>query len=114
VEIEDYRFGQVVVGGQAFSSDVIVYGDRVRASWWRKEGHRLDQADLEEVVAAKPQHLVIGTGYYGQMAVPPETLAYIEEQGIQAHVAPTSDAVALFNRLQKDAAAVVAALHLTC
>jgi hypothetical protein len=114
VEIEQYHFGRIVIGGQAFTSDVIVYPDRVAASWWRKEGHRLDRCDLGEIVAAQPRHLVIGTGYHGRMAVPQETLGYLEAQGIVAHVAPTSEAVALFNRLQREAAAVVAALHLTC
>ncbi len=57
---------------------------------------------------------MIGTGYYGHMQVPEETLASLRTAGVEVRVSKTSEAVAEFNRLQKDDARIVAAPHLTC
>ena len=70
--------------------------------------------DLAEVLAAPPRVLVIGTGYYGRMAVPQETLAALRARGIEAHVSQTGEAVDEFNRLARECADIVAAFHLTC
>ncbi len=56
--IEKYDFGEIRVDGEEYHRDVIIYPEdahgsqRVDASWWRKEGHRLDKTDLDEVVMA--------------------------------------------------------------
>ncbi len=64
---------------------------------------------------ARPDTLVVGTGYYGNMVVPEETLEYVRSQGIEIVAARTSEAVDTFNKFQSDPKRkVVAALHLTC
>ncbi len=112
--IEEYSFGRIRVAGKAYTSDVIIYPDRVDSSWWREDGHCLVPEDLAEVLLDPPSVLVIGTGYFGRMAVPDETLADLRGRGIHALAAPTKNAVEEFNRLQRQRARVVAALHLTC
>jgi hypothetical protein len=112
--IEKYGFGQIRIDGKEYSRDVIIYPEaRVDGSWWRREGHRLDEADLGDVVKAKPEVLVVGTGYYGQMKVPPETLDFLNSLGIEVQAAETKEACKRYNEL-KDIRKVVAALHLTC
>ena len=112
--IEHYEFGRIVIDGKSYSSDVIVYPERVDADWWREEGHRLSPVDLWEVVQFKPEILVVGTGYSGVMDVPQETLDYLRKQGIQVVVQRTSSAWKTYNRLAAEGRKVVAALHLTC
>ncbi len=114
MEISDYRFGSIEVDGRRYTRDLIITPQGVQEGWWRKEGHRLDREDLSAVLAARPQALVVGTGYYGRMAIPGETQAFLKEQGIALHAAPTGEAVQTFNALQKKCARVVAALHLSC
>jgi hypothetical protein len=117
--IEKYDFGILRVDGMEYRHDVILYpegsgrGERVQANWWRQEGHRLDKADLEEVVKAKPEMLVVGTGYYGSMQVPPETIDFLNRLGIEVCAEPTQQACRRYNEV-KDIRKVVAALHLTC
>ena len=60
-----YRFGEIEIEGRVYTSDVIITPDHVVDTWWRKEGHRLAVADLGDVVAAKPDIVVVGTGYLG-------------------------------------------------
>lgn len=114
MKITDYSFGKIDIDGRAYTSDVIIYPQRVDSSWWRNEGHRLQIKDLHDVVEAKPEVVVIGTGYFGRMDVPDQTRTFLESHGIQVHSARTSEAVKLFNKLQQDAATIVATLHLTC
>jgi len=113
VKIEHYSFGNITIDGKGYTSDVIIYRERVDSSWWRKEGHNLHLEDLKDIVEAKPDILVIGTGAYGVMRVSKEIVAHLESKGIKVHALKTGDAVDLFNKLQKDNL-VIGALHLTC
>jgi hypothetical protein len=114
VNIDDYQFGCIVIGGKSYTSDVIVFPDRVKEGWWRNEGHELCPADLWEVVQEKPEVLVVGTGKSGLMRVLPKTEEYLEQQGIRLQVERTAQACQTFNRLSRSGEKVVAALHLTC
>lgn len=118
MKIEHYSFGRITIDGKIYSSDVIIYpaDRRVDPSWWRKEGHLLQPDDLIDIIAARPDILIIGTGYSGVMVVPRETIDYVGERGIELHVEKTSKAVELFNRLQSERPdkVIIAALHLTC
>jgi len=111
--IESYTFGRITIEGQAYTSDVLIYPHYVEAHWWRKEGHRLQPVDLEEVVREKPEVLVVGTGYFSHMKVPPETSDYLQSQGIEVIAQRTQEASQTYNRLSRGRK-VVAALHLTC
>ena len=114
MHIDHYRFGQIDIEGQSYDADVIVFPKHVQARWWRQEGHRLALEDLATVLAERPEVLVVGTGYYGRMQVPDETLDGLRRAGIDVRVADTGAAVEAFNRLQRQFARSVAALHLTC
>jgi len=129
--IEDYRFGRIVIDGQSYSRDVIIYPDHVDGAWWRKEGHRLAPEDLPELLrlpphdssgglsphgssgGQPPEVLVVGQGNPGLMAVPPETRKRFEAVGITVIVEPTPRACETYNRLRQSKR-TVAALHLTC
>jgi hypothetical protein len=113
MRITSYSFGSITVDGRTYTSDVIIYPGRVEASWWRKEGHSLQPVDLEGVVRAKPDLLIVGTGSSGMMRVPGETIGFLESRGIEIQVASTTRAVELFNNAPQGKT-VVAALHLTC
>jgi hypothetical protein len=114
MNISGYRFGTIEIDGRTYTSDVIITPERVIDAWWRQQGHALSVVDLEDVMAARPDVLVVGTGYFGRMSVSPETRRYLEGQGIQVRDTRTSEAVHDLNELQKERGRVVAALHLTC
>jgi hypothetical protein len=91
----------------------IIQGD-VKDNWWRKEGHRLNAADISDILSAKPDVLVIGTGYAGNMRVPVSLRTAIEGQDIKVIVEKTSEATKTFNRLFTQGKDVAGAFHLTC
>jgi hypothetical protein len=113
MHIEEYSFGRMVIAGKTYTSDVIVYPDRVDPSWWRKEGHYLQKEDLMDIVNAAPDIVIIGRGNWGVMEVAKETLGFLESKGIKAYAEKTSKAVELFNAQPKDRK-VIGAFHLTC
>ncbi|MEM0350743.1 MAG: Mth938-like domain-containing protein [Archaeoglobaceae archaeon] len=109
--IESYEFGKMRIAGKVYTSDLIIFPDRIMTNWWRKEGHRLSVEDLTEVLKFKPEILIVGTGYYGRMEVPEETKKFLEKNGIELVYAPTGEAVKIFNETSKKK---VGAFHLTC
>jgi len=111
--IKSYDFGRIVINGRDFGSDVVIFPDRVKANWWRKEGHILSVDDVKQIVDAKPEVLVVGTGYSGLMKIPPQTERYVKSSGIELIAAKTEKACKIYNELSKSRR-VVAAFHLTC
>jgi hypothetical protein len=112
--IDSYDFGQIVIDGRRYTSDVIVFPDRVKADWWRKEGHQLHVEDIKEALKEKLDVLVVGTGYSGLVKVLPETEKYVRSRGVELIVQRTGEAYKTFNRFVQSGKRVVAALHLTC
>ncbi len=113
MKIGRYSFGRITIGGRVFTNDVIILPDRVLSPWWRREGHRLCVDDLPEAIAANPEIILIGTGYYASMKVPAEVMKTLTKRGIDVRVMTTADAAEAFNGLHPDRH-VVACLHLSC
>ena len=110
--IEHYAFGKIVVDGKTYTSDVIVFKDRVKDNWWRKEGHRVCLEDIEDILVAKPEVVIFGTGAYGRVVVEKEVIEKLKQIGAEVIVEETAKAVEKFNKLQGKN--VVLAAHLTC
>lgn len=111
MRITNYSFGSITIDGTTYRTDVIIYPDRVESSWWRKEGHSLSIDDLKDVISAKPETLIIGTGAYGVMNVPESTIKYLKAKGISIYIARTEEAIKIFNSSK---GRTIACLHLTC
>ena len=111
--IDSYQFGEIVINGKKYTSDVIIFPDRVRDNWWRKTGHQLRLGDIAEVLTESPEVLVVGTGASGLVEVLPETRQAAQAQGIKLITEPTDKACRTYNQLSQSQRAV-AALHLTC
>jgi hypothetical protein len=111
--IESYSFGRIVIDKKLYTTDVIVFPDRVEDKWWRKKGHKVYLADIGEIFKENPETLVVGTGYIGRMKVLPETKKRIESAGVQIVIEKTREACKTYNQLSKSKK-TVAALHITC
>jgi hypothetical protein len=111
--IDSYKFGEIVIDGKRYTSDLIILPGRVREGWWRSEGHKLRPEDLKEVLAERPEVLVVGMGASGLMAVLPETKRLLDSQGVRLIAEDTSRACQTYNQLS-GTQKVAAAFHLTC
>ena len=113
-KVDSYGFGEMVVDGRRYTSDLIIRPDGVLDGWWRKEGHRLHLEDLDKALEAEPEVLVVGTGYAGLMKVPKDVREALSARGIEVVVESTRKAWRTYNRLVEEGRRVVAAFHLTC
>ena len=111
--IDSYQLGLISVNGKKYTSDVIIFPDRVRDDWWRKSGHQLCLEDIAEVIAKNPEVLIVGTGVSGLVEVLPEVRQAVDARGIKLIAETTDKACHTYNQLCQSRR-VVAALHLTC
>ena len=96
-----------------YHSDLIIFPNKIKSNWWRKEGHNLQMEDLQEILSFKPKVLVIGTGKFGLMKVDNNLINTINKQGVELIIEKTSKAVEKYNAICEEAS-TVAAFHLTC
>ena len=111
--VDSYRFGLVIVNGKSYTSDVVIFPDRVKENWRRKTSHQIRLDELSEAIAEVPEVLIVGTGAAGLVKVLPEVKQSLETQGIKLIAQPTNEACQIYNQLCQSQR-VVAALHLTC
>lgn len=114
MHIDSYQFGQIVIDGTSYNSDLIIINDTVQANWWRQQGHLLSPKDMESVIAARPSSVIIGCGESALMVVSNETRQVFKENDIQLEAMNTPKAVRRFNELSKQGQNVAAAFHLSC
>jgi hypothetical protein len=114
MHIDSYKFGRMTVDGRTYASDCIIFQDHIEPDWWRREGHKLFADDLEAVLSAEPEILVIGCGAYGVMQVSGEVRALLRQKNIQIEALKTAEAVERYNELSAEHRKVIAAMHLTC
>jgi len=111
--IDSYKFGSIVIDGRRFTADVKIVDGEVVPGWWRKEGHSICQEDIADILVAKPEVLIIGTGAYGGLRVPERFNKLLRSEGIELIAVPTAEAVDAYNELAATKK-VAAGFHLTC
>ncbi|TYB30666.1 MAG: hypothetical protein FXF47_07770 [Candidatus Mcinerneyibacterium aminivorans] len=113
MKIEDYKFGEIVIDGKKFTSDLLIYENEIKSNWWRSEGHLLHLEDLNWVLNKNPKVIIIGTGNSGVMKVPEKLVNKLEERNMKIIVEKTQVAVKKFNE-RNMGDKVAAGFHLTC
>ncbi len=111
--IDSYKFGKIVVDGKEFTSDLIIFPDKIQENWFRKKGHKLFPDDLKDVVEYNPELLIVGKGAFGVMKIPDETKNFLKSKNIEWISFKTKKACEKYNELSKEKD-VVFAMHLTC
>ena len=112
-KIESYKFGHIVIDGEAHTNDVIILPDRVVGGWWRKQGHALHPEDLEAVFESAPEVLLVGSGANGRMLVTAQTREALKSADIECVNVDTNEACRRYSEM-RERRSVAAALHLTC
>jgi hypothetical protein len=111
--IESYTFGRMEIKGQAYTSDLILFPDKINDSWWRETGHKLSLKDIEDVLQDTPEVIVIGTGFYGILEVEEEVKETAQSKGITLIIEKTENAVQSYNEIASQKK-TIGAFHLTC
>lgn len=113
MKIESYSFGEMIIDGEHYSSDLLICGEEIKPNWWRNEGHSLCRADLSWVLNKNPELLIIGTGKSEVMTVP-HSLEQELESDLDLIIERTGQAVQTFNQQSRNDLKVAAGFHLSC
>ncbi|KAM8853236.1 mth938 domain-containing protein [Synchiropus picturatus] len=117
--IASLSWGHMKVKGCSSSyKDCKVWPGGSRTWDWRETGTDhypgVQPADLEEVLRKGVDLLVIGRGMSEALQVPPSTLDFVKQKGVQVQVLQTEKAVAEYNKLAGQGARVGGVFHSTC
>ena len=112
--INEFSFGRIVVDDITFSSDIKIIEGKVISEWWRKSGHLVDIEDIQDIIEAKPDIVVIGKGSPGLMKTSSSMRKYLKNSGIKLIEEKTAKAIHTFNRLSLADEKVVAGFHVGC
>ena len=69
---------------------------------------------MADILNAKPDYLIIGSGKFGLMKVSNELRELLSDCGVEVIVERSKSAVVTFNRLYTEGKNVAGAFHLTC
>ncbi|MFC9297586.1 MTH938/NDUFAF3 family protein [Streptomyces sp. NPDC057011] len=110
-------WGRIEVEGLAPGKDVKLYPGGGRPWDWSEHGTRHDPGivpgEVGELLGHGARVIVLGEGMERRLRIMPETLELVRKAGAEVHVAPTSEAVELYNRLA-ETEPVGGLFHSTC
>lgn len=115
--ITSFSFGQMVIGADQYTTDLIILPDRrILPNWRRKKGHVLEMADLKSILPSRPDLIIAGTGVNDRMKMAPGLAKELLSMGIELKALATDAAVSMFNTTiaRTPDRAVSACFHLTC
>ena len=112
--IDRYTFGSIIILGKQYTSDLTIINGQVCPDWWRKSGHAVDVDDLADILNAKPDYLIIGSGSSGLMKISDQLKQQLSDYGVHVIEEPSSTAIHTFNHMYRDGKNVAAGFHLTC
>jgi hypothetical protein len=116
--IQGTHFGTIAIGGETYPHDIIIRLDgrvekRKKKLSKRVYGtsHLVSLDEARHVWEEGAILLVVGSGQYGALGLSPEASAFLERGACQVEVAPTPDAIEVFNDAPEG---TIGLFHVTC
>ena len=117
-KIERFDFGSIVIEGKKYGHDVFMFPDgsvKQRKGGFLKFGsHVIKKAEIEELLKASPQVVVVGTGTSGKAKLASDAELTLKEAKIELLALPSREAVEKLNLLAQEGKRVSALMHITC
>ena len=116
--IQATSFGSITIDGQTFRNDVILRLDgavKKRKKKLSKQvygtSHTISLDEAKHVYEEGAELLIIGTGRFDSVRLSEEAEAYLEKHHCRTELAPTPEAIKLWNEAQGQ---VIGLFHVTC
>ncbi|MGM0426056.1 MAG: Mth938-like domain-containing protein [Thermodesulfobacteriota bacterium] len=114
LKIDNCAFGTLVIDGISHEDDLMILPDgTIITPWRRRRGHQLSVQDLEKLIHASPEVIIMGTGMSGGVKPDRDLETRLSRLGIKFMAAPNPEAVRTFNELFPKKR-MGAGFHLTC
>ena len=111
--IDRFEYGAIVVDGESYKSDVMISPDGVVEQWQHKDEHVLRPRDVDKIISAEPEAVIIGLGTVGNLKVRPKAEKRLQQAGIEVMAYRTNKACETYRELRNQQK-VAAILHITC
>ena len=118
MEIACTKFGAITINGKEYSYDVIIRRSGAVKKRRKKlskslygTSHIISKPEAKFIMEKGSRLLVVGTGQEGQVTLSPEARDYFEKKGCAVLLAPTPQAIRVFN---KAGARTIGLMHVTC
>jgi hypothetical protein len=118
--IDKTAFGSITVDGTVFEHDVIIRPDGQvkkrkkklsKAVYGTSHTISLDEAKYVMKQGAGAEHLVIGSGQYGNIELSPEAAAFVQARKCSVSLLPTPEVIEVWNETDGKA---IGLFHVTC
>jgi hypothetical protein len=118
LSITHLEWGKIEVQGMPPFKDAKLFPGGATEWDWGKTNTRhspgIQIADVEELLLAKPTHIILSRGMQLVLQTKPDTLAYLQERSLQLEVLETKLAVQKYNQLVESGIQVAGLFHSTC
>lgn len=115
--ITSHSWGVLEVGSATYK-DAKLWPGGAREWDWTETGtsHRpgTSVADVDEVMAAGAEVVILSTGREGRLGVQDATIHHLRGGGVEVEVLSTGDAIDRYNELASRGEAVAGLIHSTC
>jgi uncharacterized protein len=108
-QIRAYQPGMIKINNQTIHQSIIISANNLITDWVPRTAEEITALALEQVIALKPDILLIGTGKE-HVFLPVDLYGELINQGIGVEVMNTGAACRTFNALTAESREVVAAL----
>ena len=111
--IDSYSFGSYIINGKEHKWDIKLINKNV-FRWVGRNGHNIIIDDIRDLIAEKPEILIIGIGASGLINVSDKIKEFIKVRGIKLIIEKTGAACNEYNNALKSNKKVCAIMHGTC
>lgn len=118
IHIDKFEFGSIVINGKKYETDVFIFSNgkvepRSREISQKKygTGHYFCKEEIEKILKDKPEIIIFGSGESGFCKLEDEALKLLKELNINYKIAPTEEAIKIFNKMKTKKAGI---FHVTC
>ncbi len=116
--ITESRFGGIRIDGKQYEHDVVIRlsgaiekRKKELSKKYYGSSHPISEEEIRFIFEKGCQVMVIGTGQYGRVYLTREAAAYLNQEGCQAVLFPTPEAISIFN---SEVRPKIGLFHLTC
>ena len=116
--IDATSFGSITIGGEEYNYDVVIDASGAVHERQKKlskkvtgTSHIVSKDEAKHLLNQGAERLIIGTGQSGVVRLSDEAVAHLREKGCAVSLAPTAEAIDLYNAAAEPVAAM---FHLTC
>jgi hypothetical protein len=117
-KMDSFSLRSIVVGGEKHRRDVILLPGGAlkhrRGGFWIFGSHSFKRHEIQELVEAGAEEIVVGTGTNAKAGLSNEAKSYVEQAQLRLHSLPSYEAVPVFNRLVDQGKKAAALVPIAC